>query len=240
MWRQRSFNQIPFFSSYPVKKMNIEIGDEEFKLIQKGFYVEEPNRCITLNTIPKDGNEFVHLERLQAARDSHITESQALAKRKVSEFNILRKKFHADKDKLKIEFPKKIEVPEDSEEEWCKFCLGSELSSAIYKHKNSCSTSDNLIEGHLPLLSIVLHLSQETLLLLLQYHYSWFLKIGMHDDLCRWMFAMFVCLEKSFNEECKEVLEAFCSDCQKHLRNCDKAELNQTVFISLIISSIFL
>ncbi|GIY75434.1 hypothetical protein CEXT_559891 [Caerostris extrusa] len=73
--------------------------------------------------------------------------ARLLAKKKVSEFNILRKKFHADKDKLKIEFPKKIEVPEDSEEEWCKFCLGSELSSAIYKHKNSCSTSDNLIEG---------------------------------------------------------------------------------------------
>ncbi|GIY80163.1 hypothetical protein CDAR_616291 [Caerostris darwini] len=112
-----------FGLSRVLKKMNIEFGDEEAKLIQKGFYVEEPNCCITLNTIPKDGNEFVLLQRLQTARNFEIAESQVLAKRKISEFNILRKKFHADKEKIKIEFPKKIEVPEDSEEEWCFPCL---------------------------------------------------------------------------------------------------------------------
>ncbi|GIY63607.1 hypothetical protein CDAR_442571 [Caerostris darwini] len=102
---------LPAILTFPSQKksikMNIEFGDEELKLIERGFYIEEPNCCITLNTIPKDGNEYVLLQRLQIARDFEIAESQASAKRKISEYNILRKKFHANKEKIKIEFPKK-------------------------------------------------------------------------------------------------------------------------------------
>ncbi|GIX74643.1 uncharacterized protein CEXT_646481, partial [Caerostris extrusa] len=190
------------------KKMSIiEPGDIAFKLVQRGFYVEKPIRKITLDTIPKDGHEFIHLQRLKNYRDDQIDASQDLGRKKISEFNILRKKFHADKKALTERFPKQIEVPGDSDEEWCMFCLGSELCSTIYQNKTSCNTSGNLIEGHLPLLSIVLHFSQETLMLLLKYHYSWFLIIGMHEDLCMWMYALFVCLENSCNEEYKEILE---------------------------------
>ncbi|GIY71317.1 hypothetical protein CEXT_477581 [Caerostris extrusa] len=75
------------------------------------------------------------------------------------------------------------------------YCLGSELYFAIFKDNSNSASGNGFSEGHLPLAANVIHLSQDTLMTLLRYFHKWFLVLGMNDDLCRWIYAIFACLK---------------------------------------------
>ncbi|KAF8778476.1 Gem-associated protein 2 like protein [Argiope bruennichi] len=223
--------------------------DEAYGLVQKALFVQRPTRRIDLNTEPRDGNEYIHKSRLENANlkfhDSEIVEhkfsdenEQELlkqwARKKALEFSYHASAMAVDDAKLylKKKFPKKFRFPHNNRtyiQEWCTFCLGSKLCSKIYEKEYEEPIDE--IEGHSPLLSIVVHFDQHRVFTVLHFLHEWFLSLGMEESLGSWIYALLACIRKPLNHSCKEFLEIFYNDCVKRLEDCDESEERSRLYM---------
>ncbi|CAL1288769.1 unnamed protein product [Larinioides sclopetarius] len=232
-------------------------GDELYQLTQKALFVEHPTRAIDLETVPRDGSEYIHKSRLENANLSFIrkedTEDKPLeeneqkrmrqwARKGAAEFSHYALTFSSDKVRafLKKKFPKRLKFPKNgpaNKQRWCVFCLGSKLCSEIYGEKYEEPSEE--VEGNLPFLSIVAHLNQYTAFAVLKNLHEWFLSLGMEESIGRWIYAVFACIRKPLNESSKEFIETFYNDCEKRLKDCDESERLRLYLISAILEYYF-
>jgi len=108
---------------------------------------------------------------------------------------------------------------------WCCFCLGEQVASKISwrKGSNKNEVDENLPEsdspqktgqeGTLPLLSVLRHINQATLLQVLEYHVAWLEEIGFSHHQGRWFYALLVCLEKPLLPETTSLLRTLARLC---------------------------
>ncbi|GFW29888.1 uncharacterized protein TNCV_2673381 [Trichonephila clavipes] len=188
-----------------------------FLVKRDGMVIQPPQRHIELHTIPQDGYEFIHramLEEDDLENSSLLSKMKALelvAKEKARDFSLFAAKLQMKKTILQQKFPRNREdfYPKSDEVEWCRFLLGSKLCSKIYR------TRDTGVQGHLPLLSLILYFSQDEIQMLIVYIYQWFLEIGMEEAMCMWLYALFACLEKPVDDNFQQVLEKFHFECKR-------------------------
>ncbi|GFY55423.1 uncharacterized protein TNIN_83391 [Trichonephila inaurata madagascariensis] len=183
--------------------------------------VEAPRRHIDLDTIPSDGYEYIHKTRLAEDYDleknplvSKMKALELVAKEKAQDFILFATKLQTKKSILQQKFPRNSEdfFPKSDEVEWCQFLLGSKLCSKIYR------TRDTGVQGHLPLLNLILYFSQDEIQMLIEYMYQWFLEIGMEESMSMWLYALFACLEKPVDDNFQQVLENFHFECKRYLK----------------------
>ncbi|GFU56656.1 uncharacterized protein TNCV_3930491 [Trichonephila clavipes] len=194
--------------------------------------IQPPRRHIDLHTIPQDGYEFIHRARLEDDDDlensSLLSKMKALelvAKEKARDFSLFAEKLQMKKTILQQKFPRNREdfYPKSDEVEWCRFLLGSKLCSKIYR------TRDTGVQGHLPLLSLILYFSQDEIQMLIEYIYQWFLEIGMEEAMCMWLYALFACLEKPVDDNFQQVLEKFHFECKRFQPRTSLADPTVTI-----------
>ncbi|GFW04640.1 uncharacterized protein TNCV_3066581 [Trichonephila clavipes] len=211
---------------------------QENFFVKRGWMViQPPQRHIDLHTIPQDGYEFIHRARLEEDDDlensSLLSKMKALelvAKEKARDFSLFAEKLQMKKTILQQKFPRNREnvYPKSDEVEWCRFLLGSKLCSKIYR------TRDTGVQGHLPLLSLILYFSQDEIQMLIEYIYQWFLEIGMEEAMCMWLYALFACLEKPVDDNFQQVLEKFHFECKRYLKHDYKYDV-RVYFILVLV-----
>ncbi|CAL1288770.1 unnamed protein product [Larinioides sclopetarius] len=131
-----------------------------------------------------------------------------------------------------------MKIPEGGIKDWCLFCLGSRLYSKIYGEKRSEKPSEEV--GHLPVLSIILHLNQQKVIMILKHLYDWFLHIEMEDSLGMWVYALLACLNIPLDEYSEKFLECFYKNCTIRLKYSDEYEISYLHQISDILKYYFL
>jgi len=237
------------------------LNDEAVHLFQKGLYVEPLNYPIDPEKFPADGHEYIHRVRLEEAAifsemdrdfsqcmpmlpkedkadttvDNKVKMSLSEWKRKeASSFCDVAIKLKLHRELLMKEFPSQQFPPVKNEKEFCLFCLGSELYKKIFSDEQVDDTSE-----HVPLLSIVLHLSQEEILTALEYFSEWTNHVKMDHVVCRWIYALLACLRKPVSDDCEEFLEDFYDKCVIKCKNCDQVEKNQLHLVTAILKNYF-
>lgn len=111
---------------------------------------------------------------------------------------------------------------------WCCFCLGDQVASRISCGKESnkstqreeCLSDSGSLpsttqesEGTPPLLSVLQHINQATLLQVLEYHVAWLEEVGFSHNQGRWFYALLVCLEKPLLPETTSLLRTLARLC---------------------------
>ncbi|GFU51712.1 uncharacterized protein TNCV_83381 [Trichonephila clavipes] len=202
--------------------------DEEEIFATLALAVQPPARSITLDILPRDGSEFIHLSRLEelytmdpcffTARQKKMYKYRIAAQF----FEKRATQFQVDKAILIKKFPLEFDLPGKDVKEWCKLCLGSKLYNEIYKEP--CNEE---VEACFPSLSIVSHLEQHMVKSLLKYAYRWFMAVNMHDSIAQWVFSLLMCLERPVEERCQKFLDVFKNAMRKRLRACDECECKQ-------------
>ncbi|GBM82881.1 hypothetical protein AVEN_183738-1 [Araneus ventricosus] len=226
------------------------------KITKKGLFIQHHTRrpysvqfqFIDSDTVPLGGNEFnlksklkesdvscTQIEELtieipQEKEQRHMRQCAIRYAEKFSEYAQILKK---EKEFLKKKFPRKVKIPEVEITDWCLFCLGSRLYSKIYGEKQSEKPSKEV--GHLPVLSIIVHLNQHKVLMVLKYLHDWFLNLGMEESLGMWVYALLACLNKPLDEYNEKFLERFHNSCEIHLKDCDEYEMYRLYRISAIL-----
>lgn len=130
---------------------------------------------------------------------------------------------------------------------WCCFCLGDQIAAKISCRKDGTKTHENMYqtpastqkpsqEGTLPLLSVLQHINQATLLQVFEYHVTWLEEIGFSHHQGRWFYALLVCLEKPLLPETTYLLRTLARLCAALRASLDSA-LNDLVSpLNLIIT----
>lgn len=238
-----------------------ELPDSATHLRHKALFVEPLRRPIKepfdWNDFPTDGNEFIHRVRIEAeavlpnfdfifdteevtARKAKAIENgrhSLLSHWKRSEgknFCCLYSNLETYRKQLVQKFPQKLQFPAvEKEKEVCLFLLGSKLYTKIFPNEG---VDD--ITGHSPLLSIVLHVAQKDILIILQYLKDWnnILKESV-DDLYRWMYAFLACLSQPISAACREFLEELYNECVEKNKECEKK--NQLHLLDTILCNCF-
>ncbi|KAF8791268.1 gem-associated protein 2-like [Argiope bruennichi] len=173
---------------------------------------------------PRDGNPGIRVYIVPTrpvAVDEH-TRNRANAIYASIEFVHLYCEIKQDRDFLIEVFPQEVEFPEvgpNSKLEWCNFCLGSRLCTRIYNE--GYEEPGRAMAGHSPLLSIVVHLDQDALFMLLKYLHEWFLSIGMEDSLGGWLYAVLACIRLPLAEGVGAAIATLYNDCEERLKFCN-------------------
>ncbi|XP_042908727.1 gem-associated protein 2 isoform X2 [Parasteatoda tepidariorum] len=220
-------------------------------LCQKALYVQPAPRAIDLNTVPADGNEFIHKSRLEDSlldfhalkhnEDSKSTvgkerkEVDKVWKRKVAaDFAHFANQLKSVREFLKKKHPQRVVMPVDDEIECCAFCLGSAKSAKVY----GCNPRSS-VKGHLPLLSYLVHLEQGKIHKMLGYTTKWYRSCGMDVDINRWIFSFLACINKPLSDELEEFLEDYFDDCKIYLKTCKKEECRRVHLIMSLLENYF-
>lgn len=114
---------------------------------------------------------------------------------------------------------------------WCIFTLGSEWASCIYGTKHIGRPR----YGRQPKINIVIHLKQKEIMYLIKCMWKWFQVIGMDNDLSRWLFALFSCLSKPFDEKAFELLDRFYSDIEAEIADDNEEAVRLYLIRSIMI-----
>ncbi|KAF8784823.1 Gem-associated protein 2 like protein [Argiope bruennichi] len=126
---------------------------------------------------------------------------------------------HSCKEFLRIKYPSKITIPDSDEIAWCSLCLGPELCREMYNLEQR--SDQQLPAQRIPLLSIVIHLEQSKIKLLLEYLHKWFLVIGMTDHLSMWLYSVLICVKYcKKDEERDQLFKILFKDLRKYLKKC--------------------
>ncbi|KAF8778471.1 Gem-associated protein 2 like protein [Argiope bruennichi] len=215
--------------------MSGEESDED--TYPNGIFLEPAFRHMHLNAVSEDGTEYpiAQIVRLEDLKPSGI-------KRQAREFCYFAATLSCDKERalLRKKFPKKLKFPNNRPScmtDWCVFCLGSKLCSKIYNGRYEEPSEE--IEGHQPLLSIVVHFNPYRAFLVLKLLHKWFLTIGMEEALGSWIYSVLACIKKPLDERSKELLETLYNDCVQHLKNCDEQEIRRLRLIIAVLESYF-
>ncbi|XP_071043337.1 gem-associated protein 2-like [Parasteatoda tepidariorum] len=212
------------------------LSDREFDYLSKRcLYVEPQQRYIDLDTVPGDGNEFIHKSRLEnslldfnrSCREDPVEPAEvpkiSIARlcKAAFEFAYLANELKTKKEWLKITFPQTVIIPLYNEAETCVFCLGVPISKCMGIY-DLAPLSDS--DAHLPLLSIVLHLTHVEINKLLKYTLKWFRVIGMDKQIARWLFALIACIEKPLTNWQEKFLMEYFEDLKMRAQVCDGQE----------------
>lgn len=244
------------------KPLNGVLDDESVHLFQRALFVQPISHPIDPEKFPADGHEYIHRVRLEEAAcfpdfskefsDSmpifHVKETEVdavadeiktltLSEWKAKEANFFSKlavELKSKKNDLMKKYPKQQFPLIENEKDICLFCLGSELYKKIFTDENVAETS-----GHYPFLSIVLYLSQEEIVTILEYINDWVDKIGMNHTVCRWTYALLACFKKPVSDDCEEFLEYFFDFCISRCKKCNPSEKNQLHLIISILRNYF-
>ncbi|GFT00563.1 uncharacterized protein NPIL_323221 [Nephila pilipes] len=226
--------------------MDENSSDDESFFRRKALFVQSPTRPITLDTIPLDGHEFIHKSRLEQdriVRPNKLSEKEKLkhhAREMAREFIEYAEKLNTDKESLREKFPLTVELPEKNERKWCKFCLGSEIYNEIYNEVYENEESRNvIIEGHSPLLSIIVHLEQKVVKSVLKFLRRWCKAVGMRKSIGMWLYCLLACLEKPIDQNCQKMIARLEDTCKKRLKVCEESEKQQLHVMREIVDLYF-
>ncbi|KAG8193042.1 hypothetical protein JTE90_028154 [Oedothorax gibbosus] len=235
------------------------------QLLPKGFFLEKVTRPITLDTDPKDGFEFIHKSRLEDAcldfgpkkeivnvspteENCKQTSSSDLiiwGREQTLQFSHLAHKLKNNRKSLMQKFPRTMEFPDLDEKDWCTFCLGSNMCADIFGE----DLPNFVVEGHQPLLSIVLHLDRNQLMQLICWHYKWFkavhmtIDIGsidrMIDSIAMWTYALCCNLHKPLGSIYEKQLEELHDSYKEALDSLEDCSRNRVYLIVAILKHYF-
>ncbi|XP_064106541.1 gem-associated protein 2-like [Macrobrachium nipponense] len=127
-------------------------------------------------------------------------------------------------------------------EEWCKFCFGNSFQLALLNKAGSTTPKPELIEGHQPLLSIVLNIKQRGIENLLEWHAQWLEVLGFSKPQGQWFYALLACLEKPVTpESCSQIrhIARMCAKIRASLDSADHPDLPQLNVIICIVARYF-
>ncbi|XP_077985340.1 gem-associated protein 2-like [Glandiceps talaboti] len=150
---------------------------------------------------------------------------------------------YKDKEKTKTTLPSLY-----SEEEWCKFCFGSDFNSTRYKRRTDNTAMkrrdslDEVIVGTPPLLSIITSLDQSTVCQLLEYHTKWLNIMGFTTEQGRWLYALLACLEKPVLADIiawLRTLARHCSSVRSTIEEENDSRLTQLNLLVCIVARYF-
>ncbi|KAK2553919.1 Gem-associated protein 2 [Acropora cervicornis] len=131
---------------------------------------------------------------------------------------------------------------------WRCLCLGSQVSDKISCRKEgtktevnkndaeSPSSTNSSQEGTPPLLSVLQHINQATLLQVLEYHVTWLEEIGFSHQQGRWFYALLVCLEKPLLPETTSLLRTLARLCATLRASLDSPHHDLISPLNLIIT----
>ena len=240
------------------------LNDESVHLFQRALYVEPINYPLDPNKFPANGHEYIHRVRMEEEeifpgqrqfyesipafevrapsavdKDSDVSKGKvpSLSEWKNKEatyFSRLANQLKQKRKELVEKFPRKKFPSVKDEKAVCLFCLGSDLYQKVYMAEKVDKTAN-----HPPLLSIVLHISQEEIFTLLQYMTVWVMQTNFDHIVCRWIYALLACLQKPISDECEEFLENFYDFCVCRSKDCDQNEKNQIYLLSSILENYF-
>lgn len=237
--------------------------DESLHLCQPALYVEPVSHPVHSKTFPANGHEYIHKVRIetsevlkdededfydvmpafkvQASPAENVLDTakpMRLAEWKCQEANFFSKlasELNRARENLKKKFPPKQPFPPiGNEQNVCLFCLGTELFKELFPGLEVDEVSS---QG--PLLSIVLHWTQEDIVTVLGYFNKWGSQINMSHTLCRWMYALLACIKKPVSDECQELLEVIYNVCYKKTKKRDMSEKYQLHLILAILRDYF-
>ncbi|GBM95475.1 hypothetical protein AVEN_213843-1 [Araneus ventricosus] len=171
-----------------------------------------------------------------SSSDSEVLSNAALFRRNAEVIKLRR-------STLTEQFPKEIWLPGKNDMEWCAFCLGSKICQEIYGERTEGERTvyyRKLPYRRFPLLSIVLHLHQDKVKLLLHYLHQWLLIKGLKNVICMWLYALLACLDGSnVDEECDRFLVTLYKDLKRHLKSCEEWQKPRATLIMDILSDYF-
>lgn len=238
------------------------LNDESVRLFQRGLFVESLNYKLDPHKFPSNGHEYIHKVREEEEEmfpgqrqfyesipafevkeppavddDKDKMKVPSLSEWKNKEatfFSRLANQLKVKRKELMEKFPCRKFPSITEEKDVCLFCLGSDLYQKVF-------LSDKVDEApnHPPLLSIVLHISQEEIYTLLQYMTVWVMQTDFDHKVCRWIYALLACLQKPVSDECEEFLENFYDFCVGRTKDCDEKEKNQMYLLSSILENYF-
>lgn len=170
----------------------------------------------------------------------------------LNHFTQTRDQLFFNRDTLKTKFRKKDFPKLNKKVEWCVYCLGKEKYEQTYgakyenfedesgapKRKKSRITT----EKNLPLLSIILYLSQNHVIKLITYHVEWLEKAKFSHDQGKWLYALLLCLETPLDPDTCALLRSLarvCSSLRSDLSDADDEALKPLNSIITIVSEYF-
>ncbi|GFR25373.1 uncharacterized protein TNCT_464001 [Trichonephila clavata] len=215
-------------------------GDEDPQRAPLAFLIERPTRKITANTVPRDGFEFIHKSRQEDLISGALymlspRQKNLVWNRKMADFFKKRAiRLQADEKNLVKNFPLKINLPAKDEKQWCLFCLGSGLYNEVY-----VEPCDEKVEANLPLLSIVSHLKQDMVKLVLRYLYRWFLIINMNESIALWVYSLLSYLKHPVDARYQSFLNIFKAEIRKRLSTSKKYNYRRLCLILTILNKNF-
>ncbi|XP_047501510.1 gem-associated protein 2-like [Penaeus chinensis] len=127
-------------------------------------------------------------------------------------------------------------------EEWCRFCFGNSFQLALLNQANKDTPKPKLVEGHQPLLSILLNIPQKGLENLLEWHAQWLEVLGFSEAQGRWFYSILACLEKPLiPESCSQIrhIARICASIRAKLDSPDHPDLAQLNVIICIVARYF-
>ncbi|GFY61871.1 uncharacterized protein TNIN_347891 [Trichonephila inaurata madagascariensis] len=215
------------------------LDDSVMENKNSGLVIEPATRAIDMDTVPRDGFEFIHQARLEedlmgSNADSNLKVLQLSTREKARDFSFFATKLKTEKTVLKQRFPRCEEFWQDEEKDevgWCQLLLGSELCAEIYEK------DDTGVQGHLPLLSHILYFSQDEIQMIIKYLYQWFVKIGMKSPIPMWLYALLACLELPVDVDFQQVLEDFQMECKRYLKYEDEYDLHVYFILAILFEN---
>ncbi|XP_054716946.1 gem-associated protein 2-like [Uloborus diversus] len=151
------------------------------------------------------------------------------------------KQIHQHRFALERKFPcsetKRHVLPDIiSESNSCAFCLGIIICRKIYPE---VTIAEDLHHSHRPRISIVIHLSQYDIHILLTYILKWYQIIGLTESLARWMFALLICLKEPVTNKTSEFLSSLSQKFKTDQNSKTGAELVRLCYLVKCINSLF-
>lgn len=236
------------------------MNDESARLFQRALFVESLNYPVDPHKFPADGHEYIYRVRKE---EEEIFPGQRQFYESIPAFEVSEPTVD-DKEKIKVpslsewknkeaiffsrmanqlkhkrkelmeKFPPRKFPSVKKEKDMCLFCLGSDLYEKVFKSNKVAEAP-----SHPPLLSIVLHFSQDEIYMLLQYMTVWVMQTDFDHKVCRWIYALLACLQKPISDECEEFLENFYDFCVCRSKDCDIKERNQMYLLTSILENYF-
>ncbi|XP_035205568.1 gem-associated protein 2-like [Stegodyphus dumicola] len=213
----------------------------------------ESRKCPKIVVSNIDTAQFLHLQNVKVdfcngfvAAKPGFAPDPRWQKEVLELFMHSKQRFSKNRVMLKTKFPRPDFPKLSKQEQWCIFCLGPKKHDELYNvlSKTDCEPSAKgkklrLSEsGNEPLLSVVAHLNQRSVIRLLSYHIDWLEDGSFTHDQGVWIYALLVCLEKPLEPDTCALLRSLSRCCTTHRAKLNNPEDTVLKSLNLIISII--
>ncbi|KAK7071846.1 gem (nuclear organelle) associated protein 2 [Halocaridina rubra] len=209
--------------------------------------VWEARQCKEIVTVEVDKNRIkkqgaVIKKQLKACAPTGYAPSPQTQRDLLADFSKLRSEIATLRSSNQIPKPPVSLPGSKKREEWCRFCFGNSFQLALLNKSNSSSAKPELVQGHPPLLSIVLNIKQKGIENLLEWHAQWLEVLGFSKPQGQWFYALLACLEKPLTpESCSQIrhIARMCAKIRASLDTADHPDLAQLNVIICIVARYF-